>query len=303
MLSSPSAKSACCLMMAAVISGLAGCGPSPASPAKNSAATTQTSPKQTDDPSAAESSDRPKRRGPVKLGSDGAEENNAATAAETSEAIVEALKPLQILLGKWKGLSRKAVSDEPQWVWDFQTDPKRPALTYASENGEYVRSARLTYLPKSDEYELTATDAEDQKRTYRGSFTEPVQDVPGDDNKLQRKYRLELIEAEPVKPGEVWQLAFAQQENDRYLMEVSRKRGSGPFSRIDTVHTQREGTSFANNSASYGDKTCVISQGLGTIAVSYQGKSYWVCCTGCKAAFEEDPEKWIARYETQKMKK
>lgn len=291
-----------CLVLAAVF-GLCGCRPSPASPAKSSTTTVQTSPEQTDDRSAAESSDRPKRHGPVKLAAGSDEGNSPADVAATQESIVEALKPLQILLGKWKGLSRKAVSDEPQWIWDFQTDPKRPALIFASENGEHVRSARLTYLPKSDEYELTTVDAVDQKRTYRGSFTEPVQDVPGDDNKLQRKYRLELTEAEPVKPGEVWQLAFAQQENDRYLMEVSRKRGSGSFARLDTVHTQREGTSFANNSASYGDKTCVISQGLGTIAVNYQGKSYWVCCTGCKAAFEEDPEKWIARYESQKMKK
>ena len=45
----------------------------------------------------------------------------------------------------------------------------------------------------------------------------------------------------------------------------------------------------------YGDKTCIISQGLGTISVSYKGKSYWVCCTGCKAAFEAEPETWIAR--------
>ena len=29
--------------------------------------------------------------------------------------------------------------------------------------------------------------------------------------------------------------------------------------------------------------------------VSYKGRDYWVCCSGCKAAFEEDPEKWIAR--------
>jgi YHS domain-containing protein len=45
----------------------------------------------------------------------------------------------------------------------------------------------------------------------------------------------------------------------------------------------------------YGEKTCIISQGLGTISVSHNGKTYWVCCTGCKAAFDADPEKWIAK--------
>ena len=52
---------------------------------------------------------------------------------------------------------------------------------------------------------------------------------------------------------------------------------------------------FALSDTDYGEKTCIISQGLGTIAVSYQGKTYWVCCSGCKAAFEDDPQRWIAR--------
>jgi YHS domain-containing protein len=29
--------------------------------------------------------------------------------------------------------------------------------------------------------------------------------------------------------------------------------------------------------------------------VSYQGKSYPVCCSGCAAAFNDDPERWIAK--------
>ncbi|MBC8117186.1 MAG: YHS domain-containing protein [Candidatus Saccharimonas sp.] len=47
----------------------------------------------------------------------------------------------------------------------------------------------------------------------------------------------------------------------------------------------------------------MISQGLGTISVSYKGKSYWVCCSGCKAAFDDEPEKWIAKFEAMQKKK
>jgi hypothetical protein len=83
-------------------------------------------------------------------------------------------------------------------------------------------------------------------------------------------------------------------------VELDRRRGTGPFQRVDTIHSQREGTSFALSDTDYGDKTCIISQGLGTIAVSYQGRSYWVCCTGCKAAFEDEPERWIAKWEAMK---
>ncbi|MGB4736617.1 MAG: hypothetical protein WBH50_00405, partial [Fuerstiella sp.] len=103
--------------------------------------------------------------------------------------------------------------------------------------------------------------------------------------------------------GEHWQIAFAQQENNRYLLEVAKRRAQAPFRRYDTVSTQREGTSFALSDSDYGDKTCIISQGLGTTAVSYKGKTYWVCCSGCKAAFEEDPALWIARAEKRAAEK
>jgi YHS domain-containing protein len=36
-----------------------------------------------------------------------------------------------------------------------------------------------------------------------------------------------------------------------------------------------------------------VTGGLGTIAVSYKGQTYYVCCGGCKDAFEADPEKYV----------
>ncbi|MFN9042374.1 MAG: hypothetical protein ACK5YO_39160, partial [Planctomyces sp.] len=64
---------------------------------------------------------------------------------------------------------------------------------------------------------------------------------------------------------------------------------------FDTVSTQRDGTSFALSDTDYAERTCIISEGLGTTEVTWKGRSYWVCCSGCKAAFDEDPETWIAR--------
>lgn len=281
---------------------LAGCTETK-SPAKSAA----TAAKSGQDGSADSETDRPakaKRSGPVQLGGAGSAETKLDPKAVT-ESIVAALQPLQVLLGKWNGMSRnKSMSDQPEWVWDFRSDRSRPALAFSSDKGEYLREAKLTFLPDKQLYQLTAVDGAGEKRVYQGTFTEPVLDVPGDDNdQLQRTYKLQLTEAKPVAEHEVWQIAFAQQENNRYIMEVSRRRGEGAFQRIDTVHTQREGTSFALSSTDYGDRTCVISQGLGTISVAYKDKTYWVCCTGCKAAFEEDPERWIARYEEQKKMK
>ena len=87
------------------------------------------------------------------------------------------------------------------------------------------------------------------------------------------------------------------------ILELDRKRGAGQFLRIDTINTQRKGTSFAVSDTDYGEKTCVVSQGLGTTSVSFKGKSYWVCCSGCKDLFNENPEAVLAEAaERQKAK-
>jgi hypothetical protein len=48
---------------------------------------------------------------------------------------------------------------------------------------------------------------------------------------------------------------------------------------------------------------CVVTGGLGTIQVSHKGMTYYVCCSGCRDAFNENPEKILAAYEKKKKKK
>jgi hypothetical protein len=47
---------------------------------------------------------------------------------------------------------------------------------------------------------------------------------------------------------------------------------------------------------------CVVTGGLGTIAVMYKGVTYYVCCSGCRDVFNENPEKIIAEYQKKKKK-
>ncbi|MEQ9410121.1 MAG: hypothetical protein RIK87_20470 [Fuerstiella sp.] len=224
-------------------------------------------------------------------------------AEQTRQAVMEKLKPLQVILGQWRGTTRrefegfKAV-DSHEWIWDLRSNPQQPALSVTSDKSPYIRTAKLTWYPKLQQFGMQATDSDGVTRQYAGDFTDPVHEVVGSDDKLHRVFRLELTqtpESAETVGGDVWQIALAQQENSRYLLEVAKRRGSADFRRHDTVSTQREGTSFAISDSDYGEKTCIISQGLGTISVSFKGRTYWVCCSGCKAAFEEDPEQWIAR--------
>lgn len=248
----------------------------------------------------------------ISLGSSPAKPVSPAAPGDTAMAtkddgkakrdeLLEAMMPLQVMLGQWRGTTQKEVGDfkaldEPQWVWDFQSDRSQPAMVMESDASPYFREIRLTYLTEEDRFRMTTVDPRGETRAFEGDFTSPVEEFQGDDRKLHRRYKLTLTELDPQNPRDQWQVVFNQQENHRYLIELAKKRGA-QFRRFDTVANQREGTSFAANDEDYGEKKCIISGGLGTMQVSYQGKSYWVCCTGCKAAFEEDPESWIAELE------
>jgi YHS domain-containing protein len=39
------------------------------------------------------------------------------------------------------------------------------------------------------------------------------------------------------------------------------------------------------------------------MAVTYQGKTYYVCCSGCRSEFNESPQKYIDEYNAKKAKK
>lgn len=244
---------------------------------------------------------------PIKLGSS---EDSAGSKKQTVTDgygnVLEAMQPLQIVLGKWRGVTLKKFDgmskvEEPEWVWDFLTAPKQPALVVTSDASHYLKSGRMTFLLDKQEFQFTATDKDGTERVYQGTFTKPVEDIPGDDKKLQRTFTLTLKQVSPTDDRKFAQVAFSQKENNRYFLEIYDKRGDGVL-KVDTVANQREGTSFALNPDDYGEKKCVVSGGLGTSTVSYKGKTYYVCCSGCAAAFKDDPERWIKKFEESNKK-
>jgi len=223
---------------------------------------------------------------------------------ELRRVLFQSMKPLQIMLGSWHGTTQKEVGDfkgldKSNWVWDLKTNRKQPAMVMTSDANPYFHNARLTYYPDRNIFEMQATDTEGQTRTLEGTFTQPAESFEGDDRLMHIKYKVELTQVEPPPGRDAWQLVFNQQDNNRFLIEIAKKRGNR-FMRVDTIATQREGTSFARSDEGYGQRECIISGGLGTMPVTFKGTTYWVCCSGCKSAFEEEPEKWIAEYNAKK---
>ena len=220
-----------------------------------------------------------------------------STADVRADLVRNKLKPFQIWVGQWRGITQKKIGqfnaiEEATWKWDF-SEQAQPALEMTTDTGAYLQRGRLTWLADKQTYQFTAVDRQGVEHVYEGDFAEPPRDEPGTGDSLQRTFKLELTRVSSGENTKLDRLVFNQQDNNRYLLEIYEIAGDAPR-RFDTIGTQREGTSFAL-SEDYGEKTCIISGGLGTTAVQYQGKTYWVCCSGCEAAFRENPEMWIAK--------
>jgi YHS domain-containing protein len=65
------------------------------------------------------------------------------------------------------------------------------------------------------------------------------------------------------------------------------------------VGATKEGVAFAGGDAG---PECIVSGGKGTMQVSYKGKTYYVCCTGCRDEFKAEPEKYVQEFEAKKKK-
>ncbi len=78
-----------------------------------------------------------------------------------------------------------------------------------------------------------------------------------------------------------------------------RPQGRTQFFKQYQIGYTKEGVTFGVESG--GKKPeCVVTGGLGTSAVTYMGQTYYVCCSGCRDAFNENPAKIIAEWKAKK---
>lgn len=193
-----------------------------------------------------------------------------------------ALEEFNSLIGGWRGVgmpqrgSREgAWQEKAEWVWDFE--PQEVAIQYKIEDGQLFTYARLTYDAKAKVYRLTAALPDKSERKYAGQL---------DDGNL-------VLQSEPDDAGDVYRMTV-RRINDKRTVILHQKRQAGrtSFTRIAEVGYTREGTRLASGETS--GPTCIVTGGGGTSKVTYQGKSYYVCCTGCRDAFRDDPEGILA---------
>jgi hypothetical protein len=218
----------------------------------------------------------------------------APADAAKKKTAKKGLQVFQDFIGSWRGTGEPAGTREEKlkgfwqekiaWEWRFKGDDVW--LLAKFDKGKYFSAAELRYRPDRDAYELKATTPGKETLTFSG--------------KLEKK-RLTLERAD-ARTKERQRLLVTLLHSNRYLYSYEVKPdGPGAYARQYQVGATKEGVAFASDDD--GHPECVVSGGRGTIPVRHGGVTYYVCCTGCRDAFNDEPEKYIKEYEARKKAK
>jgi YHS domain-containing protein len=108
--------------------------------------------------------------------------------------------------------------------------------------------------------------------------------------------------SEPDVDEMISRITLRQLNDKRMLVLYEKRRADQSFyARVGEVGYTREGTRLASSDSS--GPECVVTGGEGTIKVMHEGKTYYVCCTGCRDAFNDDPVGILADYRAKLEKK
>ena len=205
----------------------------------------------------------------------------------------DALKPFNLLVGSWKGTGAPEGTKEEKaaglwtetatWGWGGPDDDAW--ITISFNKSKHFTDGELRYDPKKGEYRLVLTGTDKKKQTFVGTLKEKVLSLDRTD----------------APAGEDHRIVFSLLHHNRHLYRLeTRTAGSAlGFTKMWQVGATKEGVPFADVAKG---PECVVSGGVGTSKVSYKGKDYYVCCTGCRDAFKDNPEKWIKEYEARLAK-
>jgi hypothetical protein len=221
----------------------------------------------------------------------------AAAPADDSpaEARKAALQQLNDYIGAWKGTggpdkprpgpSDPTWSETITWAWRFKGDDAW--LTFDVKNGKHLAGGEVRYQPAKKLYLLTAFDARKQKLDFEG--------------RLDPKGYL-VFERVEKSNGETQQLTMnSAADGVRFVYRYATKpKGGTLFNRQYLVGATKEGEAFGESPKK---NECVVTGGLGTIAVSYKGETFYVCCSGCRDAFNDDPAKYVKEFKEKHKKK
>ncbi|MGC3966397.1 MAG: hypothetical protein QM775_03195 [Pirellulales bacterium] len=213
----------------------------------------------------------------------------AADAPPSATSATAPLRELQDLIGSWKGVGQiRRGSAEGSWqetsTWAWKFAAEESAVVFSVPQGKYVVAGRIVAGAEQGTLVLTTCAGDDASSEFVGR-----RDADG---RWQFDARGEV---DAGRPSRITIRPAAAGKRLVVLLE-RRNAASDSYSQLAEIGYTRVGSDFGKGS---GGPKCVVTGGEGTIAVTHAGKTYYVCCSGCRELFEAEPEKVIADYEAR----
>jgi YHS domain-containing protein len=210
------------------------------------------------------------------------QESNTPRATDPAQ-VKEALAELQGFIGLWNlegtqktGGKTEAWKEKVSWGWKFTDRDICLTVDFAQGKGKYFTAGVLRYDTARNKYVLTLTRSDKTEQVFEGGLIKGGLKLERTDPATGDVHRLTLI---TLAEGIRFQLKYEKQDG-----------GKGIFASQFALNGSKDGESFAGSAKK---PECIVSGGAATIAVSYQGKTYYVCCSGCRDEFNANPAKYV----------
>ncbi len=196
--------------------------------------------------------------------------------------------PFEHMIGGWKGTAAPSVNrvkgwqESHGWAWKFEKG-KPVGMSVTFEGDKAIAKGQLSFDAAAKKYHLDGTDPTGKPIAFLGALSP--------DGKS-----LTLDRVGPAAEGKDRLILRPNSNKIRYTLQIDRQEpGSPQFKNVIGVGLTKEGESFAAGGGGADLPKCIMTGGASTLSVSYQGKSYPVCCTGCRDEFNDNPEKYARK--------
>jgi len=206
----------------------------------------------------------------------------AEDAKEDPAVSKAALTKIGEFIGEWKAVGKaKIAGKDTNWKetvnfgWKFKDGKSWIALE--NKDGKFFTAGEVKYNQEKKVYKLTLTDGAKKEQSFDGTL------VRGN----------LVFTRKDADTADITKLTFyTVADGARMVVKAEvQAKGKGLFSEQFQLAGSKEGESFAGGGSKKPE--CVVTGGAGTIQVSYLGKTYYVCCSGCKEEFDANPKKYV----------
>jgi hypothetical protein len=215
--------------------------------------------------------------------------SRTAETTKEKEAAKTALQNLNDYIGSWKGDGEAKTGKSDfwkegmEWGWKFDKDGT-PGLQVEFKDNKSFAKGHMKYLADKKKYQLTITGTDKKEQVFDGEIKGKYLLLTRVDAANMDKYTIKMS---TTNEGALYNLEYTVQTG-----------GKGIDKKLFVVRGKKDGASIAGGKKN----ECIVSGGVGTRAVMFNGKTYYVCCSGCADAFNENPKKFVEEFEKKNKK-